>query len=745
MAHAAVGFIIVTLLAIVLGQTQRFHYPTYLKYVFLQTAVLMLWVAWAAERALSPPRGEPKATLRERLHGRIPELLLAAYLLWASLSVAWSGLPYVSMLGLLPLVFRIAWVFLIAAFVRTRRHVEALLWGIVAAGFLGATATGVAMLLGRKLTCFFGHRNFGTMFLLSPIVIATAAWMNALARRGDIKRIWFLILGPVALIPMVTIFALGGSLGGLLGLAAAFFLLVLIRVPRRRRTGLLAALLVLLLVGGAAVVVFRTELFDRFVAGRRHTAIATRYFYLIGSWRMFAGRPLSGWGAGTFLNRYPMFRPAEAGQYGVMGHLSLHPHNELAFIALQFGIIGLGLFLALLWRVPARALRGFPEGELRWPLLALIAGLSGMVVHSIFNVSLRFWGAADMFWLHVGLLLAIGRGACRLDPGRGSPPPASNRVSLGSLALLCVTVPLAALIWWQTCVQGIRSELALGNADTAEARNDWASAVTCYRRGIYFSRYNTDYVLSHARLGHALVRARRVPAAIQTFTTLHDMAPGLGKTPLALGDIYYGRFKRDLRDNPDRARRHLHLAAAYMREYVALRPYQRKARQRLAIILRYLGGDALSEAIGHLEWLRERRPHDPAPRFLLGRCRMDLKDYAAAEPDFAAAAALNVERLERDLTYAAVSLVLSRPLWTAAALAGTAQRGRLAAEAQRWAARAAGLGGNFERACGHLREALRVFPEDTEAAAMLHRLTPAGGPSGASPGGSGKRPNTPAD
>ena len=120
--------------------------------------------------------------------------------------------------------------------------------------------------------------------------------------------------------------------------------------------------------------------------------IGDRVIFLRNSLELATERPLFGYGTGAF-------REAYAKKVGREALQTKDPHNAYLFVAVQYGLAGLAVFLALLavaLRQPARA---------PFRLLALSA-LAAWCVTSLFNGHFYTFAEGRFIWLWLGACLA---------------------------------------------------------------------------------------------------------------------------------------------------------------------------------------------------------------------------------------------------------------------------------------------------------------------------------------------------
>jgi O-antigen ligase/Tfp pilus assembly protein PilF len=133
------------------------------------------------------------------------------------------------------------------------------------------------------------------------------------------------------------------------------------------------------------------------------------------AWMMEKDSPLTGQGFGLFELVYPFYQGPVLNTYPFYRGMRTHAnnaHNEIMEVLSQTGLIGLGLFLWI-WAVFFRAARdslGDDEAGGNLWVSCAIAGVVGMLVDNLLNVSLHFAVPAFLFWWVVGLAMGQGSG-----------------------------------------------------------------------------------------------------------------------------------------------------------------------------------------------------------------------------------------------------------------------------------------------------------------------------------------------
>jgi O-antigen ligase len=196
--------------------------------------------------------------------------------------------------------------------------------------------------------------------------------------------------------------ALMAARSALIGLAAA--LVMLLYAVRRER--IFPFLLLAALVSVAAALVLAPTLLDRVTAlgnWAQDPTLFRRTTYLAVGFDLFLQSPIWGIGPGNF----PLYFVGDEYRYmpgrpPVMREL----HNTYADAAVELGIVGLGLFVALFWSALAAARRGIAgPAETGAAGLALLFALVALFLASFFmpNKDMR------ILWLLLGLAIQCGR------------------------------------------------------------------------------------------------------------------------------------------------------------------------------------------------------------------------------------------------------------------------------------------------------------------------------------------------
>jgi tetratricopeptide (TPR) repeat protein len=434
----------------------------------------------------------------------------------------------------------------------------------------------------KRIFSMFGWPNLYAGFLL--LVAPVAAGLSAGAARPISRLVWGAAAGAM-LVSLVLTLSMGGwfaavmtgcvwwALRGGGGRSAAG--------PGRRRPvprlllagiGVCAALLV-----GGLVVAKRARPFILH-------SVSSRLVYLQGAVRVITQRPLTGTGLGTYGVAYHAVKPRE----GFEGqHTAQHAHNTLLEVTAELGLVGLGVFLWMLW--PIGRLVGWAVGRADPPPPRLARGLGlgvlAFFVHGLLEQSFVEANTAPFWWFALGVLAAV-RGQAAPDD-RPAPDRTAWAPGLIAGAGVLILVRLGAADAWAaragTLALAGRHEASLEALARAQS---WDPATGRYavERG--------ERLLRGA--GSAPLGRRELEAAREQFERAVAASPWMGHAWRRLGEVCW------LLGDADRA-----LAAS--REAVQRDPNSRQALAQWAK-RRY----ALGDLPGGLEAARRLQVLEPA-------------------------------------------------------------------------------------------------------------------------------------
>ena len=210
--------------------------------------------------------------------------------------------------------------------------------------------------------------------------------------------------------------------------------------------------------------------------GRLADGGRTRMWRLTG--RLIADQPLLGVGAGNFMIRIQEYYGAADADLGEL-HTDnwIQPHNDFLWVWAEKGIVGLAVFLGIVWCGwrSIRAIVASPEAGVAGPMaVAALMALVANFVGSCFDFPLERVS-------HQVCVAAQFAAVTVLARGLRSPPPAASGTTLWPrIAALVALVPLVVGLVYTTA--GIRQERFMILARRALRDHDWQAAVDHARR-----------------------------------------------------------------------------------------------------------------------------------------------------------------------------------------------------------------------------------------------------------------------
>jgi O-antigen ligase len=367
-----------------------------------------------------------------------PNLPVVLLVLYGAISWCCSPYPQFSGAEWIRLACGAALYFVIAGTLRRRSQVKSVVHLLIALAGLTSLFGLVryGMTNESSLSAFFMNGQLCSGFLLiqTPLVLVLAFAGNSVNRK-ILARATAILIAPALLLTQTR--------SSWLGMLAAMLLLaaIALREPKTRRRlmrqkhQVVPPLAILIGSLGLFLVVTRTS---TLVSLRAHTlsspardaSFIWRLRMWKGAWELIRERPLLGWGIGTFPLEQARTIPGSAPQALVQvtgPTLAQDAHNEYAQVAAEMGIAGLGLDL---WVLGAFFISGYraackrPSGLRKLVLLGCLAGVAAQSVDALSNPAWRFADVSFMFWLMLGLGMAVTHATSRSRRDAAAPAPA---------------------------------------------------------------------------------------------------------------------------------------------------------------------------------------------------------------------------------------------------------------------------------------------------------------------------------
>ena len=240
---------------------------------------------------------------------------------------------------------------------------------------------------------YVNHNHYaGLMEMLWPIPVV-------MAQTRHIPTRWRFLPVCAATLMASTIF-LSGSRGGMVALLAQVVVLGIVLGIRKGRRNAIAAAAVLVVISVLLLWIGGQELINRLVSipaeAKTELAGGARLAISHDALKMFASKPVLGWGLGNFAVVYPKFRSFYTDKFVNQAH------NDYLQTLMETGILG---FAAMIWFLTL-TLRGAIRklGDWQWDLnsavaLAALLGISGILVHSLLDFNLQIPANAALFYV----------------------------------------------------------------------------------------------------------------------------------------------------------------------------------------------------------------------------------------------------------------------------------------------------------------------------------------------------------
>lgn len=308
-----------------------------------------------------------------------------------------------------------------------------------------------------RLSFHTGDLNAGAShFVMAAFVVFALAWS------AGSRRTLYL---PVVLPVVAALWLTGSRMAVVAGLAVAFAALVR-QIIRRRSVAwvVIAATALLLAISAWKTIEIPEEVTvddvleqtqDPYGLVGLRTGSATRWWFLQTSLDMWRSAPVFGVGIGRYFDSSRAFMPAPLREI----YLFENAHNNFAQIGAELGLVGLLLFLWLLWEArPALRypLRIHGEDTVRW---GLYAGLAAFLITCLGGHPLLVAAVAYPFWLTLGAAVSWPR------PGPDVSRGASVRVMRWLPLALVVLVALLPVRLAGTWLTRDRAGVQLGFVD----------------------------------------------------------------------------------------------------------------------------------------------------------------------------------------------------------------------------------------------------------------------------------------
>jgi O-antigen ligase len=240
---------------------------------------------------------------------------------------------------------------------------------------------------------YVNHNHYaGLMEMLVPIPLVLALTRLASNRTRA--------LATAAAAVMVGTIFLSGSRGGMLAIVAELIILAVLLIKQKRSLGTALGIGVFLTIVTALLIWIGGDEVSHRIAtmGISHSEISNDIRWNIDrdAFRMFLKKPIFGWGLGTFPVVYPQFRTFDTNFFVNQAH------NDYLQLLVEMGLLGFATmlwFLLTLYRRAVKKMGNWTAEISGATTLACVLGVSGILVHSLFDFNLQIPANAALFYV----------------------------------------------------------------------------------------------------------------------------------------------------------------------------------------------------------------------------------------------------------------------------------------------------------------------------------------------------------
>jgi len=427
----------------------------------------------------------------------------------------------------------------------------------------------------KVLPSTFGNPNFFSAYLNMLFPLSLLFSLHNLRRKKAFIGIPSLI---VAVLSLLLIYGVRGRAAGIATIAGLITLMIIYRNKFMKKKGKIIfslCFIFLLLVSVLAVFPKMSDVKQQINKDLKEGTIGIRVKIWQGTWRMIVARPLVGWGLGTFLVVYPEYRVPEYFLNPHAVNATDHAHNEFLELWSEVGIVGLLIFLVLIFISLREGARKFSKSN-NFIFPALMAGIVGILVNNLFGVNLRYPSSSIFFFAFMGLLFAL--------PPHGRKKFYHFKLAFSPLQrnLLIVFLSLAGgWVFFNVGVKENLSQIHLRKGIIFRRQLIWDKAIPEYLKSLAWDPYN---LRTRYRLAFAYASINNLDRALKEYLRIKELAPHYAETDFNLGALYLRKGE-------------IIKAGFYLEEMLKLNPYHPSARANLALIYKKIGekGRAIEE------------------------------------------------------------------------------------------------------------------------------------------------------
>jgi len=247
----------------------------------------------------------------------------------------------------------------------------------------------------RSTGFFNAPLTFGNYILLVlPVVIGLSFYSNTRKEKRWLQLSSLIILTAI-------VFSYGR--GVWLGLIGGLVFMAILRSKK-----LLLFVVTGIIVGSMFLAFLPSSRFTRRVMGtfKSKRSVGDRIYFLVGSMRIIRDYPITGLGWEGFRIIYPRYKPAEGRQ------LACHAHNNFLDVAVDSGLLGLGIFLWLLitiYKVGFHIFKEFEDGYFKGISWGFLGSFTAFLIAGLSQYNFGDSEVVMLFYFLLGMVMVIPR------------------------------------------------------------------------------------------------------------------------------------------------------------------------------------------------------------------------------------------------------------------------------------------------------------------------------------------------
>ena len=522
--------LVLTVFLIPLLFSHSTYNPSAIKLVFLHSILVIGCIVWLLNSFVKS-RFE---FVRTKLN--LPILLfvsmgIISFVACSFKSVAYNDLLMVLSGGVL--------VFLIINSIKDQKSFNFII-GAIALSFILVVSFSLAQHFGINTIIAWGGKEFastmGQKNIFAAYVILVFPLLGSILILSKSKLLKSILL--IFLLISVYCLILAKSRSGYLGFIMA--IIVYIALLLRTKTKFGSTLFIIIVAAFVVAVVA-----DYFVHGRiteylasfmNEPSIVMRKILWAGAVNIIMRFPLFGTGIGTFTIFSPLYRDPVI-------DLCMPPevfdiarcHNEFLQLTAEQGVLGLLMFIYILYvvfRMGLTALKSKPDVY----IIGLISGLSGLLVQSLFSISMRTTVPAVYFWIFCGLIVA------RVNIVGSNFKVFKFDIKIRKLwrTLILIAAVLVGSIYIGTNLRTFRSHMYFGKAVQLERLNNAVGAKNACIKAISLNKNGPQM---YYKLGGLYAAEKKWEMAEKAYRKVIQIHPNYGIVNINLGFVLYKQGK----------------------------------------------------------------------------------------------------------------------------------------------------------------------------------------------------------